>query len=1084
LNSERHHSADDPQTVARKHPHAALLRESESARAKLDRAIDAAEHDLGQIESEWSTYEGMLDQEEARFKELRKSINSDVKLSYQATRIGELDEPEVSEIDREKLRQGLERLAEQAEQHCYRARNSWFRRKPVRAAVACVEEGKARIKHARKVGAEPFDEREQIAQELLRATIERARPAIETWIEACDQASPGWDSDAWETWVPATEIPHTIRLGRGAHRTSREGKIEIASAWRLNGGSPLLIWNRGSDVIAQVQSLIMRLVAQFPPGMARFVFVDPLGAGKDVAPFLHLTDYDEGVVGGKVWSESNHIEQRLSELQAHIEMVVQKYLRGQFPDIEAHNAAAGEIAEAYRFLVVFDFPANFSETAARRLISIARNGPACGVYPIVVAAPDRAAPHGFDIGELAEPMSIYSPDETNALRFLLGADNWSPWKIEVERPPALTLTDPGKPQNLFTKVISGIGSKARAATNVEVSEQRLLELLETTLAAGLTEHQPVVDSAPRLDDTGTWWSGDAALGIAAPIGRIGARAVQSLALVGTDTSVHALIAGKTGSGKSTLLHATILNLCLLYSPEELELYLVDFKQGVEFKPYALRSLPHARVVAIESEREFGLSVLRGLEAEIVARGEKFRAAGADDLADYRRLSGETMPRILLVADEFHVLFSDDDALATESARILDRLVRQGRSFGVHTVLASQTISGVHQVGRGTMNQIAVRIALQCSESDSQVIFGEDNPDARMLSRPGEAIYNSMNGMPEGNRRFQVVLLQDEERDRLLEQLRTLAASRGFERRPVIFEGNAQADLRDNTKLEELLDGPSNAAAGSGKLHAWLGEPISLEGPVAVEFERRAGTNLLAVGSDGAVTDATLICAVGALLPQIAAQSGSIELLDFGGLDEPFALASTELADQSGGRMRIGRRRQLGETLTRILEEVKRRIGSPSIPAPPLLLILHRLQSARELDPSELAFDDAGGPGKTLAAILRDGPEFGVHTIAACDSLANVERRLEPSAQREFGLRLVSRMSENDSLQLIDSPAATRLVGAQAIFLDEDRSRQVKLRAYGLPSGEWLASLAERPGWADLSSQADASSVAAGSSEQL
>ena len=38
----------------------------------------------------------------------------------------------------------------------------------------------------------------------------------------------------------------------------------------------------------------------------------------------------------------------------------------------------------------------------------------------------------------------------------------------------------------------------------------------------------------------------------------------------------------------------------------------DFKKGVEFKTYATHKLPHARAVAVESDREFGLSVLQGL----------------------------------------------------------------------------------------------------------------------------------------------------------------------------------------------------------------------------------------------------------------------------------------------------------------------------------------------------------------------------------------------------------------------------------------------------------------------------------------
>ena len=64
------------------------------------------------------------------------------------------------------------------------------------------------------------------------------------------------------------------------------------------------------------------------------------------------------------------------------------------------------------------------------------------------------------------------------------------------------------------------------------------------------------------------------------------------------------------------MHAMITNLALNYSPDEIDLYLIDFKKGVEFKVYATRELPHASVVAIESEREFGISVLERLDAEL------------------------------------------------------------------------------------------------------------------------------------------------------------------------------------------------------------------------------------------------------------------------------------------------------------------------------------------------------------------------------------------------------------------------------------------------------------------------------------
>jgi hypothetical protein len=1041
--------------------------------AAVDLANEEMERQLAAIEHERKEFKEYLSAEKTRFSELRARVDRDPKLVYFSRTFGSLTRSEAVVTDRGELEQELDAYFDEAERLAGEARVKFFffRKKSISMMVGCIEEARAIIRQTEAALPGVFEAKEREAALRLAGAVEEARPAVDAWARSLDQASPRWDSEQWSSWEPAEVNPTAVRFGSTSQRPTPIGEVEGTSEWLLNAGTSLFLWNHGPAVVQQVQSLILRILAQFPPGMARFVFVDPLGAGKSVAPFLHLTDYEEGLVGGKVWSEGSHIEQRLSELQAHIEMVVQKYLRGQFSDIEAHNAAAGEIAEAYRFLVIFDFPANFSEAAARRLVSITRNGPACGVYAIVLGAPGREMPYGFDGSELDGPTALYTTGGSGAgaaaLARITGAESVSPWRHRIDVPPDLTLTSPDEPQNLFTRVISGIGTRAKAATNVEVSEKRLLELLETTLAAGLTEHQPVVESCPRLDDVETWWTGDASQGISVPIGRVGARAVQSLALVGTDTSVHALIAGKTGSGKSTLLHAAILNLCMLYSPAELELYLVDFKQGVEFKPYALASLPHARVVAIESEREFGLSVLRGLEREIAVRGERFRDAGVDDLHDYRKARGEEMARILLVADEFHVLFADDDALANEAARILDGLVRQGRSFGVHVILASQTISGVHQVGRGTMNQIAVRIALQCSESDSQVIFGEDNVDARLLSRPGEAIYNSMNGMPEGNRRFQVVMLHDEEREALLERLRALARQRGFERSPVVFEGNAQADVGDNQELAALLAGEAAAELPATPLRAWLGAPISLDGPVAVRFDRRAGSNLLVAGADADVVDGVLTSALAGLLPQLAGPSGgSVEVLDFGGLDERFAKTANELAALAGGALRISRRRELADVLAKVHEQLERRIKLPSeSKVSPLVLVLHRLQSARDFDPAVLGLDEERGPGELLAAILRDGPEFGIHTIASCDTVTNLERRLEPAAQREFGLRVATRMSENDSLQLIDVPDAAKLLGAQAIFSDEDRSQRVKLRCYGFPPPPWLGALASSPIWA-------------------
>jgi hypothetical protein len=102
--------------------------------------------------------------------------------------------------------------------------------------------------------------------------------------------------------------------------------------------------------------------------------------------------------------------------------------------------------------------------------------------------------------------------------------------------------------------------------------------------------------------------------IEVPIGKNGGN-VQSVKFSTTgDSAAHALVIGGTGSGKSNLLHALILGACYRYSPKELQIYLIDFKGGVEFKYYETNRLPHIRLTGLTSEPEDGVAILTNIRA--------------------------------------------------------------------------------------------------------------------------------------------------------------------------------------------------------------------------------------------------------------------------------------------------------------------------------------------------------------------------------------------------------------------------------------------------------------------------------------
>ncbi len=154
---------------------------------------------------------------------------------------------------------------------------------------------------------------------------------------------------------------------------------------------------------------------------------------------------------------------------------------------------------------------------------------------------------------------------------------------------------------------------------------------------------------------------------------------------------HTLICGRSGIGKSNFLHVLIQNLAFYYALNEVQLFLLDYKEGVEFNAYTNPNiLEHARLVSVASSVGYGMSFLSWLCKEMQKRAELFKQFNVKDLRDYRK--HEKMPRLIVVIDEFQVLFSDNSTKGKESVdQSLNTLLKKGRSYGAHLILATQTM---------------------------------------------------------------------------------------------------------------------------------------------------------------------------------------------------------------------------------------------------------------------------------------------------------------------------------------------------------------------------------------------------------
>ncbi|MBN1512156.1 MAG: DNA translocase FtsK, partial [Phycisphaerae bacterium] len=782
--------------------------------------------------------------------------------------------------------------------------------------------------------------------------------------------------------------------------------------------------------IETLRAVMVRLFTSLPAGRVRFTILDPVGLGESFAGFMHAGDYQEALIGGRIWTETIQIQQQLEDLTQHMENVIQKYLRNEFETLEEYNQQAGELAEPYHFLVVADFPTNFSEESARRLSSIVHSGSRCGVYTLIEYDTRREMPQGIDLNDII----------ANSIH-LVHADGKYVWQDRVFGQFPLMLDQPPA-ETTLTRVMHIVGKAGAESARVEV---------------------PFAAVAPS---DGQYWSLDSRAELCVPLGRTGATRLQYLRL-GRGVAQHLLIAGKTGSGKSTLLHVMVTNLALWYAPDEVEVYLIDFKQGVEFKTYVTHDLPHARAVAIESDREFGLSILRKLDGEMAQRGELFRQTGVQDIAAYREATGKAIPRTVLIVDEFQIFFAEDDKLAQDASVLLEKLVRQGRAFGIHVVLGSQTLGGAFGLARSTIGQMAVRIALQCSEADSQLILDDDNVAARLLSRPGEAIYNDVGGSVAGNSPFQTAWLPDSARDSYLGRVAELQSGRKPAREElIVFEGSVDADITENRQLAASLAEESRTAEVSAP-KIWFGAPVTIKEPTSVALRRQSGANVLIIGQREDVAMNLMTAAVVSLAAQLPEPAVRFVILDGSPPDSAQAGQLPRATEALPHACQFVPWRDVPDVLTELAKEVETRTQADQRNAQAVIVLIYGLQRYRALRRSEDAFgfsldeEAPARPDAQFADLLREGPSVGIHVMAWADTLSTLERTLDRQTTREFDHRVLFQMSAADSSNLIDSPVANQLGLHRVLLYSEEQGRIEKFRPYGRLTEDWLAHVAEQ-----------------------
>jgi len=908
-----------------------------------------------------------------------------------------------------------------------------------------ITQAEANYTQSTTLANEQYRSRRAHCEAQHRQSIETISPQLDAYIAKARSEILRFEETVDPEWIPSTAVARHTELGRIDVIANTDRAMPVVV--RMPDQMSLLFHSRGAQQSHIAESLLLRYLTSFPAGKLEFTLIDPVGLGRNVASLMHLHDHRPQLINDRAWVEPQHIEKQLAELSETMQNIIQKYLKTTYTTMAEYNEAAGEVEEPYRVLVVNNFPANFTSEALRHLVSIIQNGPKCGVHTVIAVDDSQELPYKFNMADLEAGCTVFRQIGSGQAAFTMDAPGVRWWPFFPEEMPSTEVTQ---------HILDVVGKEAVGNSVVKVPFSRL---------------------APAQE---AWWASSSRDGIAAPLGVTGARKPQMLS-IGQNMANTALVVGRVGSGKSTLMHAAIMNLALTYSPEELEIYLLDFKKGVEFKTYAVHKLPHARAIAVESEREFAMSVLQKLDRELTDRGELFRGVTeshgeAPNIQSYRGKTGRTLPRILLIVDEFQEFFTESDALANQAGLLLDRLVRQGRAFGIHVMLGTQTLAGSYGMAKSTLNQIPIRIALQCSDADSRLILADDNPAARLLNRPGEAIYNDENGRIEGNNRFQTAWLTDDERDAYLDQLAAMAETQFPDLpEPVVFEGNATADPARNRQLATILHATTTSAK-KPVVNAWVGDPIAITDPAAAPLRDQAGANLLVIGQDEEASYGVLATAVIGIARQheLIDDKATITVVDMSAADHPHAELFREIGEIFPDRITVAGRRQAIPVVEHTYQELERRMAADDGGATSfdrMYVVIVGLPRARDLREEEDRSFSGGffgeePPTKTsnqmLHTILKEGPDFGIHVIAWADTLSNLSRIVDRRGLREFDPRVTMQMSADDSNALVDSQAASKLGPNRALLYSEEKGTALKFRPYGVPSQAWLDQVRQRP----------------------
>jgi DNA segregation ATPase FtsK/SpoIIIE, S-DNA-T family len=786
------------------------------------------------------------------------------------------------------------------------------------------------------------------------------------------------------------------------------------------------------------------------PHQSRYTLIDPVGSGAAFPMQRYLPFVRE---------PSDDIRRDLDQVSRDIQRIIATYLDAGSDSFELLPEDI-RVNERLEFILAANFPKRYDRRAIEALQSVGNTGPKAGKYLVLHYNQSQDLPRDMSMRDFENAVYIdltngYGKSPSTACQLRFSSDGAPSASLQKE---------------LFDKL-----SKAKPP-------QRNLDWDKT---AGISEDQ--------------WWTNTSAEIIETPIGGYGSSELLKIWFGENNEKrvcAHGMLGAMTGAGKSTLYHVLIMGLATRYSPEELKLYLIDGKQGVEFQPY--RDLPHAEVVSLHSPPELSRSVLAELLAQMEYRYTLFSEEGVrvQDLAGYYRKGQPRgkLPRIILLVDEYQELFEgDQDGVASN---YLLKLSQQGRAAGIHMLLASQRFGAAGMLNRDAIfGNFHLLMAMQMRHDDIQSLTGFGRRGKQLIMTcdlPGKIVVNDQLGDDGSNRLGKVALLKANDRDQLIQRLNHKAHERfTSDELPLraVLDGKEQPNIIENPQLRKLLEHPcwlttqewQSKARQSIHLNGlgvtdwfsaerpsalWLGQEFSVRGQAMIVMRRRLAENIVLIGSENTARYGMLAGILTSLAVSANPSSSKFYIFDRSMAETQWCAALQMIGDSvlrsAGFAVEFTRsNKEISPLIDSLIAEIERRVqleDDERIAAPSVFVVMTELDQVDEIRRQADAYGMIDSQlGEKLRRLCIDGSRVGIHIILSFSGLRAMLNVIDERRDLvNFRHRVALQMSEDESFTFVRNRLASRLQldGSKpisALYLDVESDRTVRFKPYSTES---------------------------------